>query len=55
MTYTYQKIKDINGENVTNLILRKEDQALIPFDNENIDYQEYLTWVAKGNTPDPAD
>jgi len=27
----------------------------IPFDPANIDYQEYLTWVAKGNTPLPAD
>jgi len=52
MTYTYQKVKDINGENITNLILRKEDQALIPFDDRNIDYQEYLTWIAKGNTPE---
>jgi len=27
----------------------------IPFDPDNTDYQEYLTWVAAGNTADAAD
>ena len=27
----------------------------IPFDEANTDYQEYLEWVAEGNTPDPAE
>ena len=36
-------------------ILRKEDNAWIPKDPENTDYQEYLKWVADGNTADPAD
>ena len=27
----------------------------IPFDESNTDYQEYLKWVAEGNTPTPAD
>ena len=27
----------------------------IPFSENNIDYQEYLVWVAEGNTAEPAD
>ena len=50
MNYTYKKISDDDK-----IILRKEDNAFIPFDPENVDYQEYLTWLSEGNTPDPAD
>ena len=35
-------------------ILRIEDNANIPLDPANTDYQEYLSWLAKGNTPEPA-
>jgi hypothetical protein len=38
-----------------NLIIRVADNAFIPFDPANTDYQEYLKWVAEGNTPLPAD
>jgi hypothetical protein len=30
-------------------------QYSIPFNPDNTDYQEYLKWVAEGNTPQPAD
>jgi hypothetical protein len=31
------------------------DNACIPFDPDNTDYQAYLKWVAEGNTPLPAE
>ena len=57
MSFTYQKIAtlDDSGNKTgdrTDCIKRKEDQAQIPFDNYNTDYQDYLAWVAAGNTPD---
>lgn len=36
-------------------VQRLSDGSYIPFNPDNTDYQEYLEWVAKGNTPLPAD
>lgn len=37
------------------IVRRLADGALIPFDPENGDYQEYLAWIDDGNQPEPAD
>ena len=56
MSYTYKQLKnDLTGEMDSKIILRKEDNAFIPFDEANTDYQEYLAWVEKGNTAEAAD
>ena len=51
---TYKKTKDPNG-NASNIIKRIADGACIPPDPANTDYQEYLEWVAEGNTAEAAD
>jgi hypothetical protein len=51
----YQQLpNDFRGQ-PAQCIKRLSDNAFIPFDPDNTDYQAYLKWVAEGNTPEPAD
>jgi hypothetical protein len=49
----YKLIINLNGENIS--VQRLTDNAFIPFEPANTDYQEYLKWLAEGNTPLPAE
>jgi hypothetical protein len=45
VTYTLTEMPSV--------IIRDEDRAFIPADPDNIDYQDYLAWLDKGNAPTP--
>ena len=48
-----------NGLDVQSVVRHDPDnpsrESIIPFAEDNTDYQEYLKWLAEGNTPEPAD
>lgn len=48
----YQEIKDYSGKVSC---IKRFDGAIIPLDPDNTDYQDYLAWLAEGNTPQEAD
>jgi hypothetical protein len=51
----YRQAPSPNPSIVINSVQRLSDHAWIPFDPANKDYQEYLEWFEKGNTPLPAE
>jgi hypothetical protein len=49
----YKLVKNRFGD--VDTIHRIADNAFIPLDEANTDYQAYLKWLEEGNTPLPAD
>ena len=50
----YKLFKTI-AKNEIVTVKRLSDNAFIPFDEANTDYQAYLKWLSEGNEPLPAD
>ena len=46
LTIPYQGVQSVQ---------RLSDNAFIPFDSANTDYQAYLAWLNEGNVPLPAE
>lgn len=51
----YKQLNNRDGSTNIDGIKRLADNAFIPFDPANTDYQAYLRWCEEGNTPEPAD
>ena len=48
------KLKPIYGGELQ-MVIRLSDNAYIPFDPANVDYQAYLKFLEEGGVPEPAE
>ena len=57
MTVSYKLYPDYDNGLSRQAIQKTDGNVIssIPFDEANTDYQEYLKWVAEGNTAEEAD
>ena len=57
MTINYKLQKANTPSGLTDIVIRTigSEKTWIPFAEDNTDYQEYLEWVAEGNTAKEAD
>jgi hypothetical protein len=51
----YKLTNPLFGQTESTSIIRLSDNAWIPLDSDNSDYQDYLIWLSEGNEPEPAD
>ena len=58
MSVSYKFIKFSSNEDAKHVIRTTDDGKVVVvplFDENNIDYLDYLAWVAEGNTAEAAD
>jgi hypothetical protein len=51
----YYLYKTINNSDAAYVVKDNGITISFIFDPDNTDYQEYLKWLAEGNTPEPAE